>query len=201
MVEWGEVPCLDRNGVIIDYAVTARSSGGMEVTAAADVANRRATISNLSPSTQYTISVAAVNSVDSGPTTDIIVNTTGLWCAQSLRNIIHFSPEGLSISDISSTTTSISISWTLAEGVVASSYTISYSNTKCFPSDPNTMSGISGSQTMYTLDPLEEGTEYSVTITATLTGGGGSQEVSTTATTVAISSSPSHFPVCSFTLF
>ena len=170
----------------------------MEVTAAADVANRRATISNLSPSTQYTVSVAAVNSVDSGPTTDIIVNTAGLWCAQSLRNIIHFSPEGLSISDISSTTTSISISWTLAEGVVASSYTIFYSNTKCFPSDSNTMSG---SQTMYTLDPLEEGTEYSITITATLTGGGGSQEVSTTATTVAIGLSPSHFPVCSFTLF
>ena len=192
------MPCLDRNGEITDYVVTARGSGGMEVTAAADVANRRATISNLSPSTQYTVSVAAVNSVDSGPTTDIIVNTTGLWCAQSLRNIIHFSPEGLSISDISSTTTSISISWTLAEGVVASSYTISYSNTKCFPSDSNTMSG---SQTMYTLDPLEEGTEYSITITATLTGGGGSQEVSTTATTVAISSSPSHFPVCSFTLF
>ena len=172
----------------------------MEVTAVADVANRRATISNLSPSTQYTISVAAVNSIDSGPTTDIIVNTTGLWCAQSLRNIIHFSPEGLSISDISSTTTSISISWTLAEGVVASSYTISYSNTKCFPSDPNTMSSISGSQIMYTLDVLEEGTEYSITITATLTGGR-NQEVSTTATTVAISSSPSHFPVCSFTLF
>ena len=200
MVEWGEVPCLDRNGVIIDYAVTAKSSGGMEVTAAADIANRRATISNLSPSTQYTISVAAVNSIDSGPTTDIIVNTAGLWCAQSSHNIIHFSPEGLSISDISSTTTSISISRTLAEGVVASSYTISYSNTKCFPSDSNTMSGISGSQTMYTLDHLEEGTEYSITITATLTGGG-SQEVSTTATTVAIGLSPSHFHVCSFTLF
>ena len=85
------MPCLDRNGEITDYAVTARSSDGMEVTAVADVANRRATISNLSPSTQYTVSVAAVNSVDSGPTTDIIVNTTGLWCAQSLRNIIHFS--------------------------------------------------------------------------------------------------------------
>ena len=134
----------------------------------------------------------------SQPNHESFIPYVSFFLYSARRNIIHFSPEGLSISDISSTTTSISISWTLAEGVVASSYTISYSNTKCVPSDPNTMSG---SQTMYTLDPLEEGTEYSITITATLTGGGGSQEVSTTATTVAISSSPSHFPVCSFTLF
>ena len=43
---------------------------------------------------------------------------------------------------------------------------------------------IAGSETMYTLPGLEEGTEYSITVTATLTGGG-SQEYMAVASTVA----------------
>ena len=34
---------------------------------------------------------------------------------------------------------------------------------------------IAGSETMYRLTGLEEGTEYSITVTATLTGGGSEQ--------------------------
>ena len=36
---------------------------------------------------------------------------------------------------------------------------------------------IAGSETMYRLDDLEEGTEYSITVTATLTGGGSEQDM------------------------
>ena len=36
---------------------------------------------------------------------------------------------------------------------------------------------IAGSETMYTLPGLEEGTGYSITITATLTGGGNQEDV------------------------
>lgn len=43
-------------------------------------------------------------------------------------------------------------------------------NTGCF-NDTNTISGISGSETRYTLTGLEEGTEYSIAVTATLVGG------------------------------
>ena len=45
---------------------------------------------------------------------------------------------------------------------------------------------------MYTLTGLEEGTEYSITVTTTLTGGGGGTEQDTiTATTVAAGESTS----------
>ena len=38
---------------------------------------------------------------------------------------------------------------------------------------------------MYPLTGLEEGTEYSITVTATLTGGGGTEQDTITATTMA----------------
>ncbi|CAI8029949.1 Neogenin (Fragment), partial [Geodia barretti] len=67
--------------------------------------------------------------------------------------------------------------------LTATSYTISYSNinTDCFT---DSRSDISASGTSHTLTGLEEGTEYSITLTATLTGNGGTQEGSTTATTL-----------------
>ena len=43
---------------------------------------------------------------------------------------------------------------------------------------------IAGSETMYRLDDLEEGTEYSITLTATITGGGSEQDMAV-ATTMA----------------
>ena len=68
-IQWGEVPCLQRNGEITDYTVTVTNSDGMEEgTASVDVDARRATIYGLTPATQYTVSVAAVNSAGTGPT-------------------------------------------------------------------------------------------------------------------------------------
>ena len=77
-VQWGEVTCPQRNGEITDYTVTATKSGGMvEGTASVDVDARQATISGLTPFTQYTVSVAAVNSAGTGPTTTLPVETPG----------------------------------------------------------------------------------------------------------------------------
>ena len=92
--------------------------------------------------------------------------------------------DALSLFDSSSTTvTSLIISWTLADDVTATEYTISYSNTDC-PSDTyNDITDIAGSETMYTLDDLKKGTEYSITVTATLSGGG-TGEASLIATTM-----------------
>ena len=53
---------------------------------------------------------------------------------------------------------------------------------------------IDGSETMYGLPGLEEGTEYSITVTATLTGGGSQEDVAE-GTTVAAGESNSHIAI------
>ena len=101
-------------------------------------------------------------------------------------------PDGLT-AFASSSTNSLTISWALVEGVSATAFTISYSNTNntdCF-TDYDTISDIAGSETMYTLTDLEEGTEYSITVTATLTGGGGTEQYTITANTMAAGESTS----------
>ena len=75
--------------------------------------------------------------------------------------------------------------------MTATSYSISYSatDTDCFTDTGSNT--IAGSETAYTLPGLEEGTEYSITVTATLTGGG-SEEETITANTMATSECNSH---------
>ena len=84
------------------------------------------------------------------------------------------------------TTDSLTISWTvteLPEDVTATEYIISYSNTDC----PNDIyDDITGSETMYTLIDLEEGTEYSITVTAILSDDGETASDTVTATTIAV---------------
>ena len=115
-------------------------------------------------------------------------NLTCLFCIHIIHTctcMYNISADALSaLSTVSSSTTSLTISWTLAGGVTATDYTISYSNTNtdCF-TDSDTITDI-GSETMYELTDLEEGTEYSITVTATLSGGG-TREDSLTATTMA----------------
>ena len=74
-VQWRSVRCIDRNGLIIGYRIRAMTSGGDDVIeTVGDV--REATITGLSPSTEYIVSVAAVNSQDTGPYSDGIVQST-----------------------------------------------------------------------------------------------------------------------------
>ena len=89
----------------------------------------------------------------------------------------------LTISVDWSSTKCLNISWTLAEDVTATEYTISYSNTDCPNDIYDDITGIDPNETMYTLIDLEEGTEYSITVTAILSDdGSGSDTV--TATTI-----------------
>ena len=84
----------------------------------------------------------------------------------------------VSIDSISST--SVTLSWTLDDSVTdTGEYTISYSNTdtQCF-NDSNNITGITSAET--TLTGLQEGTQYSITVTVMLSSGG-----TTTATTMA----------------
>ncbi|CAI8031313.1 Protein sidekick, partial [Geodia barretti] len=81
------------------------------------------------------------------------------------------------------------ISCTLEGTLTATGYTISYSNTNtdCFT---DSRSGITTSGTSYTLTGLEEGTQYSITLNATLTGGRTEQDIITATTRTAAPSAP-----------
>ena len=66
----------------MDYTVTATNSDGMEEgTASVDVDAKEATISGLTAYTQYTVSVAAVNSAGTAPPTTLSVETPGEYVA------------------------------------------------------------------------------------------------------------------------
>ena len=92
----------------------------------------------------------------------------------------------LSVSIYSTSETSLAISWAVVEEVTATAFTIycKTNNIDCF-TECSTVSDIAGSEIMYTLTGLEEGTKYSITVTATLTGGGRTQQDTIIVTTMA----------------
>ena len=79
IVQWGEVPCMDRNGEITGYIVEVTRSGMVVATENVNGGSARiGTVSGLTPSTDYTVTVAAVNSVGTGPFSgDISMTTAG----------------------------------------------------------------------------------------------------------------------------
>ena len=72
------MPCLDRNGAIRYYSVIAMEAGVVKRTINVSGDVSEAIISELSPSTQYTVQVAAVNSAGIGPHSNgISIMTSG----------------------------------------------------------------------------------------------------------------------------
>ena len=67
--------CIHRNGDITGYSVLLMTSGENDRIVVVDDV-REATISGLTPSTEYIVSVAAVNSQNTGPYSDDIVTST-----------------------------------------------------------------------------------------------------------------------------
>ena len=79
-VQWGMVPCIHRNGEITDYSVRYGGGGSTVTRPVSGGDTRQATISGLTPSTDYTIEVAAVNNEGTGPySTGIVERTPGQW--------------------------------------------------------------------------------------------------------------------------
>ena len=78
----------------------------------------------------------------------------------------------------------MTISLDLEPHVTASNYIISYSNTNtdCFNTSTGTIA-VAASETMYTLNDLQEGTEYSITVTALVDGRTIEESLSTTTIT------------------
>ena len=86
-----------------------------------------------------------------------------------MDNILLISNQGiLLMTNISLSATYLNISWELSHGTPIS-YTISYHNTDTHcSSDSDVISDIDGSETVYTLTGLKEGSEYSVTLTVSI---------------------------------
>ena len=65
IVRWEDLECIHRNGNITGYSVLVVASSVMDMVINVDDV-RQATISELTPFTEYTISVAAVNTAGMG---------------------------------------------------------------------------------------------------------------------------------------
>ena len=101
--------------------------------------------------------------------------------------IIYLSLGAFSSLSVSSTSdTTVTLSLILADDVTVTEYIISYSNTDCPNDIYDDITGISYSETMYTLTDLEEGTEYSITVTAILSDDEGTASDTVTATTMSV---------------
>ena len=91
------------------------------------------------------------------------------------------------------TSTSIFISWTVIDGVEPSGYNISYmntDNTECFI-DSDTVADIDTSADDYDIQGLQEGTEYTITVTLTR-GGEATDEDTVVHTTPDAGNTPSY---------
>ena len=80
-MNWGPVDCIHQNGDIIGYSVQYRSLGSRstQTIIVAGDATTETIITNLDPTTTYSIEVAAVNSVGTGVYSAIIyANTKGI---------------------------------------------------------------------------------------------------------------------------
>ena len=76
-VQWGSVDCIHRNGDITGYSVWYGVQGSaVEEQTVPGGDTRQTTISGLTPSTTYSIEVAAVNSAGTGVYSSAIYNLT-----------------------------------------------------------------------------------------------------------------------------
>ncbi|CAI8031727.1 Receptor-type tyrosine-protein phosphatase F, partial [Geodia barretti] len=147
-LQWGEVACLERNGEITGYTVTAANSDGVvKGTSSVNVDARQATISGLTPSTQYTVSVAAVNGAGTGPVTALPVETEG-------------PPPPTGVTAVQDGPTSITVTWTPPSPLGdTTGYRISYNTGSDVDIDGD-------SSNSYTLTGLTNGQTYTISIVA-----------------------------------
>ena len=73
-VSWDAIECIERNGVITGYTVEYHELGGTRISGG-EVVDQTFTLGGLTPHTNYTFSVAGVNSNGTGPFTDVTLLT------------------------------------------------------------------------------------------------------------------------------
>ena len=75
-INWSQIDCTERNGVITDYTVVLQEHGGAVIPGRVNVMDRTFTASGLTPHTNYIFRVAGVNSNGTGPYSDDITVLT-----------------------------------------------------------------------------------------------------------------------------
>ena len=65
-INWIEIECIERNGVITNYTVVFQEQGGAVIPGEVNVMNRTFTASGLTPHTNYIFRIAGVNSIGTG---------------------------------------------------------------------------------------------------------------------------------------
>ncbi len=72
-VSWDAIDCIERNGVITDYAVVLQEQGGARIPG--EVVDQTFSAEHLRPFTTYLFRVAGVNSIGTGPFITITIHT------------------------------------------------------------------------------------------------------------------------------
>ena len=75
-IQWGAVDCIHRNGNITGYSVRYAVQGSTQTVTVSGGGSTQTIISGLAPSTNYSIEVAAVNSVSTGVYSNVIFQLT-----------------------------------------------------------------------------------------------------------------------------
>ena len=75
-LNWHQIDCIERNGVITNYTVVFLEQGGAVIPGEVNVMDRTFTASGLTPHTNYTFRVAGINSNGTGPYSNGAMVTT-----------------------------------------------------------------------------------------------------------------------------
>ena len=94
VINWLEIDCIERNGVITDYTVVFQEQGGAVIPGEVNVMDRTFTTSGLTPHTNYIFRVAGVNSNGTGPYSNDIIALTDedgkiyIYCTIIIQNLM-----------------------------------------------------------------------------------------------------------------
>ena len=150
-------------GTVTGYAVYV--NGGTTPAVTTSGTGTTATVTGLTPSTTYTITVAAIGSGGSpGPQSSSVQATTG--------TLPPGAPTGLTVT--STTDSSVSLSWTAPSGTVTGYYVYENGGSTSVATSTSTSATVTG---------LSASTNYTFTVAAYNSGGTGTQSSSVPATT------------------
>ena len=180
-VTW--TPSSDATDYIIYYSTTGGGSSGSQTVSGGDTMTH--TLTDLTNGETYTISIVATihfpsNNVSAQTNVPLGKVYTVFTRSILIKEFPHAVPGEPVIGEPpTATATSISLSWSVPDGSVVTSYEIAWSSEECSDSPVDNMATIAGSSTNITLSDLRPSTVYTVTMTACNSGGNSTSQTVT----------------------